>query len=102
MESIEAPLTSKNSHHIYQSYVPLLNGNLNRNKVIQKLQSKGIQAQIGTYSSHIQPVYNSSDLCPNSLDIFERAIALPMYYSLEEKDIDFASGSLRSIIKEMV
>ncbi len=102
IDSIEAPVTSKNSYHIYQSYVSLLDRGVDRNKVIQKLQSKGVQAQIGTYASHIQPVYDSRDLCPNSLDIFNRAIALPMYYGLEEEEINTASSILESVLRELV
>jgi len=73
---------------------------INRNKLIEILVKKGIQTQIGTYASHIQPVYNSSDKCPNSLEIFNRSLALPMYYMLKEEDIDVAAALLKKTLEE--
>ena len=79
IEFIEPPYVSENVKHIYQSYVALVDRHINRNKLIVTLMKRGIQTQIGTYASHIQPVYNSNQKCPNSLEIFNRSLALPMY-----------------------
>ncbi|RLJ01591.1 MAG: hypothetical protein DRP08_05340 [Candidatus Aenigmatarchaeota archaeon] len=102
IEFIEPPYVSENVKHIYQSYVALVDRRINRNKLIKILLKKGIQTQIGTYASHVQPVYNSKYKCPNSLDIFNRSIALPMYYALKEEDIDTAAAHLRETIRELV
>jgi dTDP-4-amino-4,6-dideoxygalactose transaminase len=85
---INSPFVNKNSFHVYQSYVALVDKKVNRDKLIKYLKNKNIQTQIGTYSSYIQPVYQSKQKCPVSLDIFNRALALPMYYTLKKKDID--------------
>ena len=98
---IEAPYVSENVKHIYQSYVALVNRTINRNKLIEALTKKGVQTQIGTYASHIQPVYNSNDKCHNSLDIFNRSLALPMYYRLREEDIDMATSHLKKALEEL-
>jgi len=73
----------------------------NINKLIETLMKKGIQTQIGTYASHIQSVYNSEDKCPNSLEIFNRSLALPMYYILKEEDIDMAALYLKKALEEL-
>lgn len=101
MEFIEPPYVSENVKHIYQSYVTLVNKRINRNKLIMTLMEKGIQTQIGTYASHIQPVYNSNQKCPNSLDIFNMSLALPMYYMLKEEEIDVAVALLKKAVEEM-
>jgi dTDP-4-amino-4,6-dideoxygalactose transaminase len=101
MDFIEAPYVNENVKHIYQSYVALVDKDINRNKLIETLMKKGIQTQIGTYASHIQPVYNSEDKCPNSLDIFNRSLALPMYYMLKEKDIDIVASYLKKALEEL-
>jgi dTDP-4-amino-4,6-dideoxygalactose transaminase len=101
IEFIEHPYASEDVKHIYQSYVALVGNNINRNKLIVTLQKKGVQTQIGTYASHIQQVYNSADKCLNSLDIFNRAIALPMYYMLKEEDIDVAAAHLKKALEEV-
>jgi perosamine synthetase len=102
IEFIEPPYVSENVKHIYQSYVALLDKRINRNKLIEMLMKKGIQTQIGTYASHIQPVYNSKQKCPNSLEIFNRSLALPMYYTLGEEDIYVAAALLKMTLGELV
>jgi len=62
---------------------------------------KGGSDQIGTYSSHIQPVYRSADRCPRSLEVFNTALALPMYYDLKETEIDIAANALKESVDEL-
>jgi dTDP-4-amino-4,6-dideoxygalactose transaminase len=101
IDEIEPPFVSDPGTHVYQSYVSLVNKRLNRNKCIELLLKQGIEAQIGTYSSHIQPLYGYCDPCPNSFDIFNRALALPMYFSLKEKNIDDICDNLEQIFEEL-
>jgi dTDP-4-amino-4,6-dideoxygalactose transaminase len=35
------------------------------------------------------------------LEIFNRSLALPMYYALDENDIDMVAGSLKKEIGEL-
>jgi dTDP-4-amino-4,6-dideoxygalactose transaminase len=95
---INPPWSSSDVFHVYQSYVALVDRKINRNRLIELLKKKGIQTQIGTYASHIQPVYQSYDRCPTSLDIFNRAIALPMFYTLKEEDIDMMVKELEKAL----
>jgi len=101
LELIEPPYCSKDVKHVYQSYVALVDKRINRNKLIELTRSRGIQTQIGTYACHIQPVYNSNQRCPNSLDIFNRSLSLPMYYKLREEDIDVATSILKKTMEEL-
>ena len=99
LPSIRPPYVSKNVTHVYQSYVALLSGRIERNKTIETLLTKGVQTQIGTYASHVQSAYNSKDKCPNSLDIFKTALALPIYYTLNKKDIDKAARTIKKVLE---
>jgi dTDP-4-amino-4,6-dideoxygalactose transaminase len=101
IEDIKAPFVKENVKHIYQSYVALLNPNIKRNKIIQELMQKGVQTQIGTYASHIQPVYNSKEKCPNSLEVFNRSLALPMYYMLNEESIGIATKYIKTALERL-
>lgn len=101
IELIEAPYRDPHCTHIYQSYVALVDPSISRNRLIQNLVEKGVQTQIGTYASHIQPVYNSIDKCPNSLDIFNRSIALPFYFTLTEPEVDIAASKLAAALEEL-
>jgi len=100
MELIHSPYRDENAFHIYQSYVTTLDRKVNRNQLIQNLMEQGVQTQIGTYASHVQPVYNSGQSCPASLDIFQRALALPIYYALTEEEIEFAAERLERALQE--
>lgn len=99
IEFIEPPYVSKNVEHVYQGYVALVDKRLNRNKIIEELMKKGVQTNIGTYASHTHSVYNSRDKCPNSLEIFNRALALPLYYTLNEGDIDRVTSLIKKALE---
>jgi perosamine synthetase len=100
LEWIQPPYRDKNAFHIYQSYVSLVDKMIDRNQLMQWLLEQRIQTQIGTYASHIQPIYNSEQKCPSSLDIFHRSLALPMYYALTENAIDFVVTNLEKGLRE--
>lgn len=92
----------KGNVHNYQGYCCLVTPVVNRNKLIQLLKDKGIQTQIGTYSSCIQPCYdNWKDNCYNSLDIYYRAIRLPLFYKLKKSEIDYVIEVLKEIRNEV-
>ena len=100
IEFIQPPYVNNEAGHIYQAYVALVDKHINRNSLIEKLINVGIQAQIGTYASHSQPVYKSKEKCPNSLEIFNRALALPLYYHLMEENIDLVVLHLKKFLEE--
>jgi len=101
MKQIVPPSVAEGMEHVYQSYISLVDKSINRDNLIERMAKEGIQTQIGTYSCHIQPVYRARDRCPRSFDIYTRALALPMYYSLTEADIDLAAEALRRFLGEM-
>jgi len=101
INGIDAPYVNVDATHVYQSYIAIVSKEYNRNKLINLLLENGIQTQIGTYASHIQPVYKSSLDCPNSLNIYKQAIALPMYYGLKKEQIDYICDQLKCILGDM-
>ncbi|MGA2406154.1 MAG: DegT/DnrJ/EryC1/StrS family aminotransferase [Bacteroidales bacterium] len=85
---IQIPRVANGAKHVFQTYAILLDEKINRNRLIVQMRSEGIQTQIGTYSSYIQPVYrNTNDVCPNSRYLFEHTLALPLFYELTEAEI---------------
>jgi|WetSurSiteA1Bulk_404760.scaffolds.fasta_scaffold04664_7 perosamine synthetase len=98
---ITIPYVDKNVTPIYQSYVILLDKDINRDLVILKLGEKEIQTRFGTYACHIQPVYSGGDYCPVSLDLFNRSLALPLYPDLEFKDIRKIVASLLQCLEDL-
>jgi perosamine synthetase len=56
-----------------------------RNNLISVLKENEIQSTIGTYASHIQPVYGRQDNCPVSRKLFEQQLSLPIHTKLTRK-----------------
>ena len=99
MSYISAPYVEPYNYHNYQGYCTLVDTCIDRDNVIQSLKDKGIGSQIGTYSSFIQPAYGSYYKCPTSLDIYNRALRLPLYYDLTEDDIDVVANELGKVLR---
>jgi dTDP-4-amino-4,6-dideoxygalactose transaminase len=87
------------AYSVYQAFVVLVPSFKIRNKIISEMKKFDIGMQIGTYSSYIQPVYQTSDKCPNSFDVFNRALALPFYDTMKENEVLEVTEKLRRILK---
>ena len=74
---------------VLQAFVCTVEEPYSRNRLIMFLREKGIESQIGTYSSSEQPVYGVKQDCPVSKSLFDNSIALPLHYDLTKRDIDF-------------
>ena len=96
---ITPPFEDPRGFHVYQSFVCLVGEGVNRDKLIQKLRENGICAQIGTYACHLQPVYGSKQACPVSKDVFERALALPLYAEMTEEEVHSVVKKIGACIK---
>ena len=101
LDAISAPRIDPKAFTVYQSYVAILDHGVDRNLLIERLLKAGIQTQIGTYASHIQPVYGATESCEHSLDIYNRAISLPMYVTLSTEEIDCVVAELGECLKDM-
>jgi len=94
------PVIARNATSVYQTYAIVLNDSINRNRVIHKMRENGVQTQIGTYSSFIQPVYkNTADKCPVSLSLFEHSLALPLFHEMTESQVETVVDTLLKIIE---
>lgn len=101
IDGITKPFVDPNVEPVYQSYVALVDPGVDRDRLIETLMIEGIQTQIGTYASHIQPVYRSRNQCDRSLDVYHRAIALPLYVTLRKDEIDKAACILERTLGEL-
>lgn len=100
IENIEAPFEDPEGLHIYQSYVAKVAPIINRNRLITELKKREVQSQIGTYASHIQPVYRYPGSCPISLSLQNQAISLPLFYEMTEHQMHEACDALRAGLRE--
>lgn len=105
IEGIKIPIEPKGYKHTYQSYVIMLDKNINREKLIKLMFSKGVEATSGAMSVHCQPYYSKNygyklGAIQNSYYAFLHSLTIPMYPSLTSEDINLIASSLKSSIKD--
>jgi perosamine synthetase len=88
--------------HVYQSYVVLLESDIDRDRVITFMAERGIETTLGTYAVHAQPAmrrfgYSPGDL-PNSYRAFKSTLTLPLHGAMTEEDLERTVSALRDAI----
>lgn len=94
----DLPVELPDRTHSWQSYVLTLAPQVDRSAVAVALRSQGIGCNIGTFSCHLQPVYDSSDHCPVSADLFDRHLAIPMHAELSTADVERVAATVLSTV----
>ncbi|MBA3488886.1 MAG: DegT/DnrJ/EryC1/StrS family aminotransferase [Longispora sp.] len=98
IEHLELPSTLADRTHPWQAYILTLSPKVDRNEVTMRLRARGIQCNIGTYASHLQPLYKRDDHCPVSADVFRRHMAIPMHANLTEYEIETVAVAVREVV----
>ena len=98
-----APVTPTGSTHTYQSYVVLLDEEIDRDDVIAALRAEGIETTIGTYALHDQPFFaRTYDLRagdrPRSHRAFTSSLALPLHGGMREDEVADVTDALTRAI----
>ena len=102
-ERLRLPVTPEQCTHTYQSFVVLLDEDVNRDSIIAGLRDEGIETTLGTYALHAQPFFASRlDLRggdrPASYRAYQGSLALPLHPGLSEGDVDMVSSRLIDLI----
>jgi perosamine synthetase len=106
IQGVCLPVEPKWGGHIYQSYVILVDPQLDRNKIVTEMRERGIETTIGTYALHDQPFYQrqfgyQSGQLPNSHAAFTRSITLPLYPQMSESDLDLVADTLKAVLFQL-
>jgi perosamine synthetase len=97
---LEAPSEAADREHTWQAYVVTLDPKISRDRVAGALRSMGVEASIGTFASHLQPVYEDAAACPVSAELFERHLAIPMHANLTEAQAERVASSLAAAVEQ--
>lgn len=92
------PVVGAGNTHTYQGYILTLDPSVDRGAVAMRLRRQDIGANIGTFASHLQPVYGETNPCPVSADIFRRHLAIPMSANLTDSQIDRVVDAVRQAV----
>jgi dTDP-4-amino-4,6-dideoxygalactose transaminase len=103
LEAVKPPCDPPWGNHIYQSFVVLLAGRLDRDAIVQRMRERGIETTLGTYAVHDQPFYQRTygyvrGQLRNSHTAFTKSLTLPLYPQMKEGDLDFIAENLREVI----
>lgn len=100
---LATPSVPASAVHAYQSYVVLLDVEIDRDEVIREMKRHDIETTLGTYSMHLQPYFRerfqiANEALPNATRAHYSALTLPLYPQMVEGDIDrIAEALTRSI-----
>ena len=95
VEEVTLPAELDDRETVWQSYVLTLGPQVDRGRTAADLRGRGIQCTIGTYASHLQPVYGLRQQCPVSADIFARHLAIPMHANLTDAQVEIVAKAVR-------
>ena len=100
---IRTPAEPSWGGHIYQSFVILVDENLDRDQIILGLHKRNIETTLGTYALHEQPFFQKkygyvSGQLPSSQTAFLKSITLPLYPQMSEADLDTITLGLCEVI----
>jgi perosamine synthetase len=104
IEGVRGPIVPEHSRHSFQSFVVLLDEQIDRDDVIRKMREHDVETTLGTYSMHLQPYFRerfriTDDALPNATRAHYSALTLPLYPQLADSDLDHIAESLASSIK---
>ena len=103
MKGLSLPLTTPAGSHSYQSFSVLVE---NRDNIIKGLRTHGIEVQIGTYSLHLQPAFQDSQICQIKSDMngsnyaYKHCLTLPLYHDMCTEDQKEVVTAIKSHLKD--
>jgi len=100
---VSTPITPDWGTHTYQSYVVLLDADVDRDAVIDALRVDGIESTLGTYALHAQPFFGREyGLAPGDRPASHRAftgsLALPLHGAMPEREVARVVERLRAAL----
>lgn len=103
VEGVTAPVVPAGRTHTYQSYVVLLDDDIDRDGVIGEMRTRGIETTLGTYGMHLQPAFRErydipDSALPNSTRAHRSALTIPLYGQLDHTDLERVATALRDSV----
>ncbi|WP_166790402.1 DegT/DnrJ/EryC1/StrS family aminotransferase [Cryobacterium tagatosivorans] len=103
LDGVRTPVVPEGTRHAYQSYVVLLDDDIDRDAVIRAMKSRDIETTLGTYGMHLQPYFRDrfgieDAALPVSTRAHNQALTLPLYPQLTDSDLDLIAEKLAESI----
>ncbi|MCP3876576.1 MAG: DegT/DnrJ/EryC1/StrS aminotransferase family protein [Desulfobacteraceae bacterium] len=90
--------------HSWQSFMVVLDNNVDRSSIIKQMGQKGVQSNLGAQAlnclQYFSKKYNFKDTdFPEATRLFYSGLVIPLYGSMTENDIKFISSTLKELLK---
>lgn len=97
-------LPAASSEHTWQTFMVVLDENIEPRAVVEALAGEGVGAGPGSVAAHSQQVYTrmfgyQPAHLPVSQRLASQGVALPLYYDLTDEQVRFCTSALRRITK---
>lgn len=105
VEGVTPPATPEGRTHTYQSYVVMLDADIDRDRVIADMRAREIETTLGTYGMHLQPYFRerfgiADDRLPQATRAHYGALTLPLYEGLSNDDLARVAESLAGAVAQ--
>jgi dTDP-4-amino-4,6-dideoxygalactose transaminase len=105
VKEVTSPAEPEGYYHSFQSYVVMLGGSLDRDKVIAAMRRRSFETTLGTYALHVQPYFQRrwgstpGDL-PGSYRAFRQALTLPLFPQMDPDDPGHVAAALAESVND--
>jgi dTDP-4-amino-4,6-dideoxygalactose transaminase len=104
IDSIELPQEKKYARSSWHLYPIKLKKHADiKRSIFEELRTKGIGAQVNYIPVYLQPHYQrigySSVRCPNAEEFYRSEISIPLYPSMNDRQIARVISGLRNILR---
>jgi dTDP-4-amino-4,6-dideoxygalactose transaminase len=93
-------VTENFSGHSWQTFMVVLSDIYERHFIISRLKELGVETNLGAQSLSSLGIYGETKKLKTGYTLFSQGLALPLYESLEMKDIDNILEKLEKLLKE--
>lgn len=91
IDGVDAPREPLGHRWSYQSFVVVLDDDVDRNAVVSALRARGIESTLGTYAMHAHPAFARYGYCagdlPNSYRAESQSLTLPLVPGMTEDQL---------------
>lgn len=103
IEGVTPPSVPDGSRHSFQSYVVMLDDDIDRDEIIRQMRSRDVETTLGTYGMHLQPYFQrtlgvGAEDFPAATRAHRQALTLPLYPQLTHADLDVVAAALEDSI----
>lgn len=105
LPGVNLPQLAQPGEGTFQSFVVLLDDDIDRNRVVERMRAGGVETTLGTYAQHAHPAFAALGCkpgdCPHSLHAQNQSLTLPLLPRMAEDQIDRVAITLVQVLAEV-